>query len=197
MKGKNLSIEIKHPEGSLEYLVGWIYVTFKTRDAEITVHVSDVFNPPFEIAYLFYGLIQGSIPQLIEVDEEGEIKVIRILPYEDDQVRFQIEDYNYGEGDYGDTGYPRMHMDIILNKKELIDLGMFLYFYDNTIQITEAIRESPDFIINDGNYKIGVELRDLNIYQPELFSTLHNQKMPFEEINEVFQVPKFLLPTKK
>ncbi|RLC07608.1 MAG: hypothetical protein DRH43_11485 [Deltaproteobacteria bacterium] len=136
MKGKNLSIEIKHPEGSLEYLVGWIYVTFKTRDAEITVHVSDVFNPAFEIAYLFYGLIQGSIPQLIEVDEEGEIKVIRILPYEDDQVRFQIEDYNYGEGDYGDTGYRRMHMDIILNKKELIEefCSKFIIFLENEFQ---------------------------------------------------------------
>lgn len=135
-KGETISIEIRHPEGILDYLVGWIYVTFKTMDKKITIKVSDVFNPSFEIAYPFLGLIQDSIAQEIEINEEGEIKVIRILPYENDQVRFQIEDYDYGEGDYEDTGYPHMHIDIILDKKELIEefCSKFIIFLENEFQ---------------------------------------------------------------
>ena len=47
------------------------------------------------------------------------------------------------------------------NKKELIDLGKFIRLYDKGITISEAIRESPDFIIKRKNSEIGIELRDI------------------------------------
>jgi len=117
---KRISININHPGGYFSYSVGWIYVTFKTDDTKITIHVSDVFNPEFDLVFIFWGLIKGYIPQEIEIDEEGEIKVIRILPVNDEQVRFQIEDYDYGEDDDGDTEYPKMHIDIEIDKDALI-----------------------------------------------------------------------------
>lgn len=51
--------------------------------------------------------------------------------------------------------------------KELIDLGKFLYILDNTIQIKEVFRESPDFVIEVNDQKIGIELMDLIIRNPE------------------------------
>jgi hypothetical protein len=115
-----LSIDINHPGGTNSYLTGWIYVTFETDNRKITLNVSDVFNPTFEIVFIFWGLMKGFLPQEIEIDEEGEIKVIRILPGDNDQVRFQVEDYDYGEPYYEDPEYPKMYIDIEVEKDELI-----------------------------------------------------------------------------
>ncbi len=51
--------------------------------------------------------------------------------------------------------------------KELIDLGKFLYILDNTIQIKEVFRESPDFVLEVNDHNIGIELMDLIIRNPE------------------------------
>jgi hypothetical protein len=130
---KKISIDINHPCGAFSYSVGWIYVTFKTDNTTITIHVSDVFNPVFELLFIFWGLMKGAIPQEIEVDEEGEIKIIRILPGHKDKVRFQIEDYDYGEPDDEDPEYPRMHIDIEVEKDFLIKefFTNFISFLEN------------------------------------------------------------------
>ena len=54
------------------------------------------------------------------IDEEVEIKIIRILPYKNNRVRFQIENYDYGEPDDEDPEYPRMYIDIDIDKNALI-----------------------------------------------------------------------------
>jgi len=117
---RSLIIRIEHPKGIHNYLVGWINVTFKTATSQITLHVSEIFNPCFEIAYLFIGLLKGIIPNSVEIDEEGEIKVIQIFPYRDELVRFQIRDYDYGEKDPEDLNNPSTYIDVIIDKKELL-----------------------------------------------------------------------------
>lgn len=132
---KKISININHPGGDSSYLVGWIYVTFQTEDSQITIHVSDVFNSALDLVFPFWGLMRGAIPQKIEIDEEGEIKVIRILPGNNDQVRFQIEDYDYGEPD-DDPDYPRMYIDVEVDKDALIKefFSKFISFLENDFE---------------------------------------------------------------
>src|ERR1035437_2528995 len=50
--------------------------------------------------------------------------------------------------------------------KEIIDLGNFIQSYNKEIIIT-AIGESPDFFIQEGKTKIGIELSDLVIRNSE------------------------------
>ena len=130
---KNLTIEIEHPKGIHNYLVGWINVTFKTATSQITLHVSEIFNPCFEIVYLFIGLLKGIIPNSVEIDEEGEIKVIQIFPYRDELVRFQIRDYDYGEKDPECQNNSSTYLDVIIDKNELIYefFKKFLKFLEN------------------------------------------------------------------
>lgn len=52
-------------------------------------------------------------------------------------------------------------------KKELIDLGKFIYCFNHDIIISEAICESPDFIISLNDKRIGLELSDLVISENE------------------------------
>ncbi len=51
--------------------------------------------------------------------------------------------------------------------KELIDLGKFISCFDRKIEISDALCESPDFIVSIGNKKIGIELADIVIRQDE------------------------------
>lgn len=46
-------------------------------------------------------------------------------------------------------------------QKELIDLGCFIHAFNNSIQITNGLREKPDFEVKLNGKKIGVELRDI------------------------------------
>lgn len=46
-------------------------------------------------------------------------------------------------------------------QKELIDLGCFIHTYNNSIQITNGLREKPDFEVESDGKKIGIELRDI------------------------------------
>jgi len=51
--------------------------------------------------------------------------------------------------------------------KELIDIGNFIHFYDKSIQIKDALVESPDFIVEKENTLIGIEIKDLIIQKKE------------------------------
>lgn len=51
------------------------------------------------------------------------------------------------------------------NKSELRLLGNFIYSYNQSLNIIDGMRESPDFIINDSEFNIGVELREINMNQ--------------------------------
>jgi len=109
----NISLNIKQ-SGS------WIFLTIAAGEADITVHFSSLFNPLFEVFYIFWGLINGVLPQEIDVDEEGEIKVIRLLPADNDLVRLQVADYDYGKPDEDDPEYSRTYIDIETAKDPLI-----------------------------------------------------------------------------
>jgi hypothetical protein len=52
-------------------------------------------------------------------------------------------------------------------KKELIDLGKFIYCFCQSIDINDALCESPDFLISYENRTIGIELTDLVIRDEE------------------------------
>lgn len=130
---EKLSIRINHPGGDQSCLVGWIYVDFEAADKKIRIHVSDVFSPSFELVFVFWDLMAWKLPQYIDIDEEGRIKTINILPCEDDgRVRFQIEDYDYGERYEEDPDYPRVYMDIELDLDELVE-----EFFVNLISFLE------------------------------------------------------------
>ncbi|MCF4102831.1 hypothetical protein L1I30_14225 [Gillisia sp. M10.2A] len=45
-------------------------------------------------------------------------------------------------------------------KKEIEELGHFLYYYDKEIFIEEVFTESPDFIVKSNGKLIGIELKD-------------------------------------
>lgn len=46
-------------------------------------------------------------------------------------------------------------------QKELIDLGCFIHAFDDSIQITNGLREKPDFEVEMNGKNIGIELRDI------------------------------------
>ena len=52
-------------------------------------------------------------------------------------------------------------------RKEIIDIGNFIYYFDSSIEIENALSESPDFIVKQNELNIGVELKDLVIRQNE------------------------------
>lgn len=52
-------------------------------------------------------------------------------------------------------------------RKELIDLGKFIYCFNQDINVIDALCESPDFLISFGNKNIGIELTDLVIRDSE------------------------------
>ena len=52
-------------------------------------------------------------------------------------------------------------------QKEIIDIGNFIHYFDSSIEIEDALGESPDFIIKQNELNIGVELKDLVIRQNE------------------------------
>jgi hypothetical protein len=51
--------------------------------------------------------------------------------------------------------------------KEVIDLGHFLHFLNENIEIQEVFTESPDFILNSNDSLIGIELKDFIIREDE------------------------------
>lgn len=52
-------------------------------------------------------------------------------------------------------------------RKEIIDIGNFIHYFDSSLIIEDALSESPDFIIKQNELNIGVELKDLVIRQNE------------------------------
>jgi hypothetical protein len=52
-------------------------------------------------------------------------------------------------------------------RKEIIDIGNFIHYFDSSLVIEDALSESPDFIIKQNELNIGVELKDLVIRQNE------------------------------
>ena len=52
-------------------------------------------------------------------------------------------------------------------RKEIIDFGNFIHYFDSNIEIENALSESPDFIVKQNELNIGVELKDLVIRQNE------------------------------
>jgi len=52
-------------------------------------------------------------------------------------------------------------------RKEIIDIGNFIHYFDSRIEIENALSESPDFIVKQKELNIGVELKDLVIRQNE------------------------------
>lgn len=59
--------------------------------------------------------------------------------------------------------------DIIISqkKKELIDLGKFIFCFNHDIKILDGMFESPDFLVSLGDKNIGIELTDLVIRDSE------------------------------
>ncbi len=57
--------------------------------------------------------------------------------------------------------------EISQKKKELIDLGKFILYFDQDVNIVDALCESPDFLISQDNKNIGIELTDLIIRENE------------------------------
>ena len=57
--------------------------------------------------------------------------------------------------------------EISQKKKELIDLGKFIYCFNQDVSIIDALCESPDFLISQDNNNIGIELTDLVIRENE------------------------------
>ena len=52
-------------------------------------------------------------------------------------------------------------------RKEIIDIGNFIHYFDSSIEIKNALSESPDFIVKQNELNIGIELKDLVIRQKE------------------------------
>ncbi|CAM1346139.1 hypothetical protein [Tenacibaculum crassostreae] len=52
-------------------------------------------------------------------------------------------------------------------RKEIIDIGNFIHYFDSSLVIEDALSESPDFIVKQNELKIGIELKDLIIRQNE------------------------------
>jgi hypothetical protein len=52
-------------------------------------------------------------------------------------------------------------------RKEIIDIGNFIHYFDSSIIIEDALSESPDFIVKQNELNIGIELKDLIIRQNE------------------------------
>lgn len=46
-------------------------------------------------------------------------------------------------------------------QKELIDLASFIQMHDPTVKIIDGLSEKPDFVIHQGNKRVGVELVDV------------------------------------
>jgi|GEM_PF-3997247 len=129
--GSRLRIDITQPKE----LLGWIFVTFKTEGSEVTIDFSDATGD-FGIIDLFRALEKNFLPREIEIDEEGKVKVIRLLPVEKDQVRLQIQDYDYGEPDPELPDYPKMYIDAV---------------FDRTALIKEFFTKCADFLENGFN----------------------------------------------
>jgi len=68
-------------------------------------------------------------------------------------------------------------------KKEIIDLGNFLYYHNKRIKIVNPLAESPDAIVKKGCKKIGIELKDLIIRIDEKEKESIFKKL-FSEIEE-------------
>ena len=139
---KPFSVKINHPEGEHEPQSGWIYLTFKTGDSKITLHVSDVNDPLFDPALDFLRFMDNanSDPICIEIDEEVEIKVIRILPLAGQNIRLQVADYDYSTSEFYDPNeaeedpdYPRTYIDFEINRDRLISefFSTFIDFLEN------------------------------------------------------------------
>ncbi|RLA10534.1 MAG: hypothetical protein DRQ52_11225 [Gammaproteobacteria bacterium] len=142
---KPFSVKINHPYGEEEPSLGWIYLTFETGDSKITLHVSDVNDPLFDPALVFLRFMDNadSGPIHIEIDEEIEIKEIRILPLADQQVQFEVADYDYRNSEYydpteveEDPEYPHTYIDIEINRDILITtfFSSFIDFLENGFQ---------------------------------------------------------------
>ncbi|MBL4621844.1 MAG: hypothetical protein JKY89_05550 [Immundisolibacteraceae bacterium] len=139
-----LTISINHPEGDRAYLVGWIDLTFRSASTAITIHVSDVNDPVFDPALGFLSVMNGLQSQVIEIDEEGERKLIRILPIDDQRVRFQVADYDYAvDDDYiefddeeDDPDYPSTYIDIEIDRDLLLKkfFSSFIGFLETGFQ---------------------------------------------------------------
>ena len=137
MNKKRFTVEIRHPRGDYEPSLGWIYYTFKTENASVTIHVSDVFNSLLSISRAFISLMNEPGPRHDEIDEEGTIKVIDILPEMNDQIRLQIKDYDYGEQDENDPDYPRTYIDVVLDRYETVVefTTQFIAFLENDFSV--------------------------------------------------------------
>jgi|GEM_PF-1396650 len=51
--------------------------------------------------------------------------------------------------------------------KEIIDMGNFLYYFDQEFKIINALGESPDIVVSKNEITVGVELKDIVIRDDE------------------------------
>lgn len=78
---------------------GWIQfaITSATFMQGVIVHLSNVFDPFPEFIRWLGDIADGNLPSEFVIDEEGEEKVFRSSPFNEDNFIFEILELLYGE----------------------------------------------------------------------------------------------------
>ena len=106
MRAELLSVFLEPPEA------GWMNLTISADSQTVVIHTSDVFDPYPEIVQWLRSVKAGRLPSIVEIDEEGRIKVLAADFTGKGLIRFTAADYDYGEGFEDEPEYPRVYIDV-------------------------------------------------------------------------------------
>lgn len=126
---------------------GWIYIIIEYGAQVVVIRTSDVFDPYPEIYNWLYCVARGDTSNIVEIDEEGSAKELVVFSKEDDNILFQVRDYDYGEEFEEDPDYPRTYIDIVCPRKDLVleFCSKFRKYFKERFDPNQWHHDMPDF----------------------------------------------------
>jgi hypothetical protein len=81
--------------------VGWIllWISGTSYIQEITISISEVFDPFPKMVEWLEAIAANQLPAEMDIDEEGKVKNLTVMPLENDQVDFIIRKGYVEEGE--------------------------------------------------------------------------------------------------
>ena len=95
---------------------GWMNLTISTHAQEVTIFTSDVFDPYPDMVQWLRFIGHGKLPRIMDIDEEGDVKVLAAFHVREGDIRFMVGDYDYGAKFEDDPDYPKVYIDVEIDK---------------------------------------------------------------------------------
>jgi hypothetical protein len=85
------------------------------------IRTSDVFDPYSDIVMWLKSVTTAKQPSIMQIDEEGDTKILVVLQTREEDVRFLVADYDYGESFEDAPEYPGVYIDVEIDRTRFLE----------------------------------------------------------------------------